>query len=707
MDIQALYSKTVSGNKFKTRPTQYQMVEFINNCFDNLTDEENRTFLGEHVCIVEAPTGTGKSLAYILAGLTSAIKSEKKFVISTATKTLQAQLVSQDLPFLAEKSGLSFKYGLAKGRSNYLCPYQISNNMITADQDLLQQSEGTRDKLYKILTNFESGKWDGDLDTSPTSIESKLKPLCTADKYQCLGSSCEYNQKDNCQCPYYINREKLKQCDVIVTNHSLLLADINSGGGAVLPCAPKDYLLCVDEAHNLSSYAVSSFMGSFELRASVTNVHALVKLIQSPQNGGYLIDDINLCDKAILQSDELGDALQSFFELLKINDNAFHDDTLILNDYINSLINTEIKDIFIRISLSSAELFDCLEKIQTKLKDATKTSGIVNDNNITKLAFYLSCVESIKQTAEYLTNNDSSRFNANVRFVERKIINNNLEYIILAGVTHVGNHLKNKLWDKVYGACLTSATLAIGESFEYLKLQLGLNLFNSVQQSKLPSLFDYTKQAQLVIPQFKSAPDFATRDMFQRELNAYLGAILNYEQNYGTLVLFFNRQQLIDTFTKLPLKLQNKILLQTEYSSNQKLVEDHKKAIDNGKPSIIFGLNSFAEGVDLPNKYCMHVVITKLPFDTHKDPQNLVREYWIKAENSNFFMDVSLPETCIKLIQAVGRLVRSEEDYGQITICDNRIILKQYGKLLLNSLPNFSRQYNPNFILEHLPKYEA
>lgn len=103
----------------------------------------------------------------------------------------------------------------------------------------------------------------------------------------------------------------------------------------------------------------------------------------------------------------------------------------------------------------------------------------------------------------------------------------------------------------------------------------------------------------------------------------------------------------------------------------------------------------------------MHVVITKLPFDTHKDPQNLVREYWIKAENSNFFMDVSLPETCIKLIQAVGRLVRSEEDYGQITICDNRIILKQYGKLLLNSLPNFSRQYNPNFILEHLPKYEA
>lgn len=705
MEIQPLYNKVVSSNKYKTRPTQFQMVEFINNCF-MLLEDESREFLGEHIVIVEAPTGTGKSLAYILSGLINAINLDKKFVISTATKTLQAQLFNQDLPFIKQKSGIQFNYGLAKGRSNYLCPYQLINNLSTAEQDLLQQSEGTRDKLHKVLTAFESGKWNGDLDSASVPIDSKLKPLCTADKYQCIGTSCEYNQKDDCKCPYYLNREQLKKCDVIITNHSLLLADINNGGGAVLPVAPKDYLLCIDEAHNLSGYAIRSFMGSFELKNSIALINSLIKLIQSPLSGGFIIEDINLCEKAILKSDELNDSLSKFQEILRINDKAFVDDTIILNYYINAMISSEIKDIFIELSLSAADLFDSVDKIQTKLKDAAKTSAVVQDSNIAKLAFFLSNVETIKQTAEYLTNNDSSRFNANVRSVERKMINNSLEYIIIAGVTHVGNQLKNKLWDKVYGACLTSATLAIGESFEYLKSQLGLNLYSNVQQSKIDSLFDYAKQSQLVIPQFKNAPDFASREMFQRELVAYLSAILNYEQGYGTLILFFNRQQLIDTFKLLPLKIQNKVLLQTEYSSNQKLIEEHKKTIDNAKPSIIFGLNSFAEGVDLPNKYCMHVVITKLPFDTHKDPQNLVREYWIKAENGNYFMDISLPETCVKLIQASGRLIRSEDDYGQVTICDNRIVLKQYGKLLLNALPKFSRQYNPNFINEAYAKID-
>ena len=130
MEIQPLYNKVVSSNKYKTRPTQFQMVEFINNCF-MLLEDESREFLGEHIVIVEAPTGTGKSLAYILSGLINAINLDKKFVISTATKTLQAQLFNQDLPFIKQKSGIQFNYGLAKGRSNYLCPYQLINNLST------------------------------------------------------------------------------------------------------------------------------------------------------------------------------------------------------------------------------------------------------------------------------------------------------------------------------------------------------------------------------------------------------------------------------------------------------------------------------------------------------------------------------------------------------------------------------------------------
>ena len=141
--------------------------------------------------------------------------------------------------------------------------------------------------------------------------------------------------------------------------------------------------------------------------------------------------------------------------------------------------------------------------------------------------------------------------------------------------------------------------------------------------------------------------------------------------------------------------------MQTDFVSTQKLISIHKNNIDNGTPSIIFGLNSFSEGVDLPGLYCMHVIITKLPFDVHKNPLNLVQEYWCNFEKMSYFKEVSIPETCIRLIQATGRLLRGEEDYGQITICDGRIIEKSYGAFLLNALPDFNRNYNKNFLEEH------
>jgi ATP-dependent DNA helicase DinG len=163
-------------------------------------------------------------------------------------------------------------------------------------------------------------------------------------------------------------------------------------------------------------------------------------------------------------------------------------------------------------------------------------------------------------------------------------------------------------------------------------------------------------------------------------------------------VIFYNKTHLLDVYQKLSSTIQSKILLQTDFINNQKLIKQHKHLIDSGKSSVIFGLNSFAEGVDLPKLYCMHVIITKLPFETFKNPAKIVQEYWHSYEKSNYFIDVSLPETCIKLIQASGRLIRSEKDYGQITICDSRLIHKNYGIYLLNSLPEFNRKYDPNFI---------
>lgn len=697
LTIQQLYHQvTANIPDFKPRDSQVEMVDVIDECFSNVT-EDNKD--GHNICLIEAPTGTGKSFAYILAGINNAQKLGKKFLICTATKTLQSQLYNKDMPNYIRASKNSVSYGLAKGRSNYLCPYQLEANLMNAGADMVSQSDGTSEKLHKISQAFEKQDWDGDLDNAPLFIESRVKPLITADKHQCLGYQCPFNQKDDCNCPFYKNREYLRSCDVIITNHSLLLADLDGGGGMVLPWRPDDYLLCVDEAHNFTDYAINGFMGQFDLKQSIGLVENAAKLIANAATNSYIIDNIQLCDQTVTSLNELSVALDRFYHLIRLNQSLFDNGTLILNDYLNSAITQEVKDLFIEVAFSAGESVAGIEAIQEKLKEKIKNaSDYTSEANLIKLGFYFSSVEGIANTANYLVNEDKSRFNANARWVEHKLINNNDEYVVIAGVTHVGNVLKNKLWDRVYGACLTSATLAIGERFEYSKFQLGLNLLPEVKATKLDTNFNYPLHSQLVIPQFRYAPEFNSREMFQKELTMYLGQILNYSQAYGTLVLFFNRQQLIDTFKQLPLKLQNRILLQTEFSSNQKLITEHKEIVDEGSPSIIFGLNSFAEGVDLPTRYCMHVVVTKLPFETHKDPQNMVREYWVKAENGNFFMDVSLPETCIRLIQAVGRLIRSEEDYGQVTICDNRIVLKQYGSILLNALPKFNCSYNPEFI---------
>lgn len=703
MPIKKLYTEiTAQMDKFQQRPSQFEMVEAINDCFNHV---ENENKDGSNLCLIEAPTGTGKSLAYILAGVTNAQQHDKKFIISTATKTLQGQLFNKDLPQFVKDGKQKLIYGLAKGRSNYLCPYQLEISLAEVGNDILKDLE--RDKLTQIATEFNKGKWDGDLDNAKIFIDSKTKPLIISDKYQCLGYQCPHNQKDDSHCPFYKNREFLKTCDVIVTNHSLLLADLDSGGGIALPFKPADYYLCIDEAHNFTNYAINGFMGQFELKQSIGLVNNVAKLVANENNNSYILSDIALCDATADKAQDLVTTLEKLYQIIHLNRNIFDNGVLILNDYLNSAITSEITDIFIELAFCSGELIANLDKIQEKLKEKIKNQqDYVSEANLQKLGFYFSSVEAIVATATYLTNKDSSRFNANARWVEQRLNASGDDYVLIAGVTHVGNVLYSKLWSRVYAACLTSATLAIGESFDYAKFQLGLNVLPKVKTHKLSTCFNYPEHSQLVIPQFRYAPEYTLREQFQKELSLYLRQILTYTDAYGTLVLFFNRQQLTETFKQLPPKLQNRVLLQTEYSSNQKLITEHKETVDSGMPSIIFGLNSFAEGVDLPAKYCMHVVISKLPFETHKDPQNMVREYWVKAENGNYFMDVSLPETCIKLIQAVGRLIRNEKDYGQVTICDNRIALKQYGAIMLKALPDFSRVYNPEFIKQSFAKIE-
>lgn len=715
MKIEHLYHQiTDSIEGFNKRQSQLEMVVFIDQVLSSIkikteeeqTVEEAAKATGHNIALVEAPTGTGKSFAYLLACIINAKKHHKKLLISTATKVLQSQLFMTDLPKFIKASGLDINYGLAKGRSNYLCPYQLEISQLEAMGSLLDASDNTSQKLKKLHKAFETGKWKGELDLAPIMVDNALKSRITIDRHQCLGSSCQFNQKDSVVCPYYKNREILRSCDVVITNHSLLVADLSNGAGSVLPFTPEQYFLCVDEAHNLASYALNGFTGELELKSAIHALDELAKMVVSPSNNSYLLDKHDLCDTVCENARSLADDLDKLLKIFKANLNHFKDNVFILNDYINEVVSNEIMDLFLNCHVIAQNLLTDTAKVITYLKDKAKEGNDFSaESNIIRLGIYISVLELIASTSEGIINKDDSRYNANAKWVSYQIRQDRSEmFIVNSAPTYMGNLLLNKLWSRVYGASLVSATLAIGESFEYFKFQLGMNILPEIQTKKLETSFDYTKQAQLVIPQFKYTPDYATRNEFTEELTGYLRYMLNYKLAFGTLVLFFNKAQLLEIYAKLPPMIQDKILLQTDFASNQKLIEEHKKWIDKGEKSIIFGLNSFAEGVDLPSKYCMHVIITKLPFETHKTPAGLVKNYWIEAEKGNYFMEVSLPETTIKLVQAIGRLIRSEHDYGQITICDNRIVLKQYGKMLLSALPKFNMAYNPMFIPENFAK---
>ncbi|TXH56040.1 MAG: hypothetical protein E6Q89_06015 [Bacteroidia bacterium] len=703
MSANNLYHQVVGAiPNFKIRSSQEQMVNEIDNCFKkiNLRDAKTKQQQDSYdVLMVEAPTGTGKSLAYLIGALGNLKNWEVKLVISTATLALQGQLVNLDIPNFIKHSGLVFKYGLAKGRTNYLCPSQLEIAMLDSQSDLFNSDEGLKSQLYEIYELFIAGVWNGDLDALTTKIDYQIKKLITTDKERCLNQSCPYNEKGNSRCPFYRNKEELRSCEVIITNHSLLLADMAMDGG-VLPYAIDEYFLCIDEGHSFADIAIRSFMGNFMLKATIDSYRELSSMLFNPQKIISLVNDVSLFNQLYECTQDIIEELNHVVYFLSQNLHLFQNERLLLNPYLNSDIPSDFFGYFRNCTLLGECLLAGLSKIRDKLKEKLKNdSEVVFQGDFNIIGGYIGLVEQLLTTSIYMINVDDSRYNANARWIEfKKSTGHDLDFMIFAGVTHVGNLLLDKMWNNAYGVLVTSATLAIGEDFSYYMRKLGLNLYKNLKCVKLATSFDYTKQGQLVIPNFNYTPDYATRNEFVSELTEYLARALNYAEGYGTLVLFFNRNQLQEVYRTLPHKIQKNILLQTDFLGVSKLIEEHKHRIDQKKPSIIFGMNSFAEGVDLPSTYCMHVIITKLPFEPVNDPIHLVQDYWVKTENGSYFMEVSLPEVGIKLIQASGRLIRGEDDYGQISICDNRIITKYYGKILINALPNFGQNIAKNFI---------
>ncbi|EGY52809.1 ATP-dependent DNA helicase DinG [Neisseria shayeganii 871] len=684
---------------FRPRQAQREMLAAVANAFSRSQNrqegEDAPRREGESIAVIEGPTGVGKSLAYLLAGGIMAQTRGKKLVVSSATVALQEQLVGRDLPFVVEKSGLALTFALAKGRGRYLCPYklyQLTQNH--AQQNLLgfeapavlwdsKPKPEELQLLHRLADDFAARRFDGDRDTWPAKIDDALWAKVNNDNYGCLKAACPNRP----ECPFYLARDLLENVDVIVANHDLLMVDIGMGGGVILP-APEHSFYCIDEAHHLPKKALNQFAAEHSWNQAVW---ALEKLPAVTDKIAAVTDKAELANLADEAAAALLESLHEWqFHLsgepeLRPSEN---------NESVWLWQDGRIPESLALLVANTATAARSLYKHANGLNDALAAArrdkdqdGVQIDRLSSEFGIFRARIEQISATWDLLATVPAEGEEPLAKWITRRLDDKN-DYFFHASPISSASYLANHLWRRAAGALLTSATLQSLGNFDHLLRQTGLVWLPETTTLALNSPFNFPSQGELYIPAVAASPKDAAAHT--QAVAEWLPKLINPEEAIGTLVLFSSRKQMQDVAHRLPESLLPLLLVQGDLPKAV-LLEQHRRAVAEGRANIIFGLDSFAEGLDLPGDACVQVIIAKLPFSMPDHPIEKTRSRWIEQRGGNPFMEVTVPEASIKLIQAVGRLIRTESDYGRVTILDNRVLYARYGKQLLACLPPFKR----------------
>lgn len=703
--IQGAYTRFLEAKGHKPRYGQRLMIAEVAKGLGGIRcDDEGHREGDPAVVAVEAGTGTGKTVAYSLAAIPAAKAAGKRLVIATATVALQEQIVHKDLPDLLRNSGLSFSFALAKGRGRYLClskldallqegQAQSATAQLFADEGFRIGVDERSQKLFNsMIERLAGNRWDGDRDAWPEAVEDEDWARLTTDHSQCTNRHCPNFQ----QCAFYKAREGMTKVDVIVTNHDMVLADLALGGGAVLP-DPRETLYVFDEGHHLPDKAIGHFAHYTRLRATADWLAQIDKnlsklLAQHPMPGelGRLVEQVpELARELRSQQQFMFGACEELADFRAGEDMEGRERPR--HRFPAGVVPEHLREMGIELKKGFSKLTDLFTRLAELLKQAMDGEagvGIASHqaeewyplfgsllsraqgNWDLWLAFTAEDPEDSPPMARWLTLADSGAlFDIEVNASP-----------ILAAET-----LRRNLWNVAYGALVTSATLTALNSFERFRMRAGLP--RSAVTAVVPSPFMHADAGVLRVPDLKADP---------RDAAAHTAAIIRELPNLvdgerGSLVLFASRKQMQEVFDGLPRDWRKRVLIQGNLSK-QETLNKHKSRVDDGEASVLFGLASFAEGVDLPGAYCEHVVIAKIPFAVPDDPVEAALSEWIEARGGNPFMEIAVPDASLRLVQACGRLLRTEEDRGIITLLDRRVVTQRYGKAILNALPPFRRE---------------
>ena len=673
-----ILAKEIKG--FEYRKEQEEMAHYIQDAIN-----EDRKI------IIEAGTGTGKTLAYLIPAIKWAVTNKKKVIIATNTINLQEQLLLKDIPLAKSIIKEDFSYVLVKGRSNYLCKRLFNELSIGRSIDIETFSMEAREQIEYILKWGNKTK-TGDKAELPFEVYPDVWELVQSTTELCLGKKCPYRK----ECFYMKTRIEKMEADILISNHHVFFADLNvraeTDFDSEYLILPRYDMVIFDEAHNIESVARSYF----SVEVSKISFTRLLNRIYQKKNKrkkekSALIRVEDTIDEKDLEDSQqyicLLNTLKEEISILQnIGDEYFDEIRKIYETNTEAPIRKSLNNFEMTKSRFLETLRDKKDIFQSKLADfltlmisfnnvideeKDKNPEVINFNNHLKM--FKTYIDSFKFINSFEDDN----------YIYWLDINSKRTNVVLTATPlNIAKKLSSVLFDNLDRLIFASATIVANGNFDYFKKSLGLDEEDCIE-CIIKSPFNYDEQMSVYIP--TDIQDSKNINAFVTDASKFILDIL-LKTNGKAFILFTSYTMLNQIYYSISKKLIDKgfeVFLHGDKPRSQ-LIKEFKEA----ENPILFGTTSFWEGVDVQGENLSNVIITKLPFLVPTDPVVSAISKKIEEDGGNSFTDFQLPEAIIKFKQGVGRLIRKKTDSGNIFILDSRILKKRYGSLFINALPS-------------------